>query len=105
MDVTLQEVRIEDLLAHFLKGALGLELEASIPMTGGAVVPESQTCAAWLTDRGIARICGSYDTGHSHRIRAHVLWLAWWLPLDTHHQGWWRCDRIRFNEWTKGRGF
>lgn len=102
-------------MAHFLKGALGLELEASIPIPraplaqfdcpGAAINSESLICAGWMTNRGCASICGFYDDRQSRHVRAHVMWLAWCLPPDTRHRGWWRCDRNRPNEWTKGRGY
>jgi hypothetical protein len=112
--VKLQDSGIEQLLAHFLEGALGLVLQGSLPSTsvthGQFEYPSCGSnsgrpvCAVWQSDRGIARICGVYDSSQSQSIRAHVLWLAWWLPSDIHHKGWWRCDQNRLNEWTKGRG-
>jgi hypothetical protein len=113
MDVKLSDAAIEQLLTHFVEGALGLDLPASQPTANASAhfeCPDNGSnrghavCVSWRTDRGTARICGVYDSTQSLRIRAHVLWLAWWLPSDIHHEGWWRCDQKRLNEWTKGRG-
>jgi len=113
MDVKLSAAEIEQLLAHFVEGALGLNLPASkliasandqfeYPSSASNFGPA--VCVSWQTNRGTVRICGVYDSVQSLCICAHVLWLAWWLPSDIHHEGWWRCDQKRLNEWTKGRG-
>ncbi len=113
MDVKLSAAEIEQLLAHFVEGALGLNLSGSKLVASANdqfQYPSSASnfgpgvCVTWQTTRGTARICGVYDSALSLRICAHVLWLAWWLPSDIHHEGWWRCDQKRLNEWTKGRG-
>jgi len=113
MDVKLSDAEIEQLLQHFIEGALGLNLSASKPTASASdqfEYPSSvgncgrAVCVSWQIDRGTARICGVYDSAQSLRIRAHVLWLAWWLPSDIRYEGWWRCDQKRLNEWTKGRG-
>ena len=111
MDVKSTAAEIEQILAHFVEGALGLNLPASKtraddqfehPGSAGNYGPA--VCVSWETNLGIAKICGVYDSAQSLRVCAHVLWLAWWLPSDIHHEGWWRCDQKRLHEWTKGRG-
>lgn len=109
-------VDVEQLLAHFLIGVLGLTLQSEIrggrrdqPMrsqgerapTNGADMP---VCADWQTDQGIVSIAGTYDHSQSQRTYAHVLLLSWWIPPHTHHEAWWRCDIRRPREWTRGRG-
>jgi hypothetical protein len=107
---------VEQLLAHFLIGALGLTLHAVIrgrrrdeavrsqgdrAPTDGSDTP---VWADWQTDQGIVSISGIYDRLQSRRVDTHVLFLSWWIPPSTHHAGWWRCDVRRPRDWTKGRG-
>jgi hypothetical protein len=105
---------VEELLKHFFVGAMGLRLLAPIGETEAirarltapqiAAGCEPPVWAAWTTDAG--RLCafGSYDHTRSQHLRMHVLLIEWWLPPDVHNVSWWRCDRHRPMEWTRGRG-
>ena len=113
MDGDVQPMSLERLLEHFLIGALGLTLGTAIrepiamPRPNHAA-PSAHSkppgWAAWKTDRGVVKICGAYDELQSQRLDAHVLYLEWWPAAGVHHEGWWRCDRRRPREWTKGYG-
>ena len=105
---------VAELLEHFFVGAMGLRLGAPIGETAAirARFPAPQVAAgceppvwaAWTTDAG--RLCafGSYDYAQSQNLSMHVLLIEWWLPSGKHHVSWWRCDRHRPREWTRGRG-
>jgi len=104
---------IEQLLAHFLIGALGLTLQEAIRDGRGVPGEPAQTpsshrdppvWATWRTDRGVVRVCGAYDRAQSYRLNTHVLFIEWWISPARHHQGWWRCSGKRPREWTKGYG-
>ena len=113
MDGDVQQVSLEQLLEHFLIGALGLALGAAIrepiampgPNSAGSSAHSKPLAwAAWKTDWGVVKICGAYDDLQSQRLGAHVVYLEWWPAAGGHHEGWWRCDRRRPREWTKGHG-
>jgi hypothetical protein len=101
-------------LESFVTAGLGLELSARIEDVNGLpelrIAPTCQSpgservCAAWHTTDGRVTICGSYDHQHSRRMKTHVLWIEWWIPLEIHHAGWWRCDPKRIRDWTRGQG-
>src|SRR5258705_13652622 len=88
MDGEAAPAGVEQLLAHFLTGALGLALEAAVPPKSLPVRRPAQApsgdidplvWAAWKTDRGEVTICGAYDGPQSRRSSAHMLYLAWWM--------------------------
>lgn len=113
---------VENLLAHFLIGALGLKLEAMVPEACHAnqrrldqdfvPVPSSTTrvgieapiCVGWTTNAGLVTACGVYDGAQSLKLGEHVIYIEWWMAPAIHHKGWWRCPPKRPREWTKGRG-
>jgi hypothetical protein len=106
---------IEQLLAQFLTGALGLTLRSAVQGHRHGDTPgeghraptdgrDSPVWVAWQTDRGMVSAYGAYDRPRSRGINAHVLFIGWWIAPSTHHEGWWRCDVKRPQEWTKGRG-
>ena len=102
------------LLADFFSAAVGLHLhtpnrEVSASGIQRASTPIPTGCgpavlAEWDTDAGPLRARGLYDRTQSGKLRAHVLYIEWWLEPDEHHAGWWHCDTRRPREWTKGRG-
>jgi hypothetical protein len=109
--------RVEQLLAHFLKGALGLTLRRKASETRDMTVRQRAAAAAatgalgdpvvwaaWRTDRGVVTVRGGYDQRQSSRLNEHVVYLEWWMEPDIHHEGWWRCSIKRPLEWTLGRG-
>jgi hypothetical protein len=105
---------IADLLTSFLFGALGLELIENIDRLQRLPVEhrkrlreiqaEDLTWVAWRTDRGVVAATGRYYRDQSRRSNAHIMFIEWWIPPDTHHAGWWRADPERPSEWTAGRG-
>jgi hypothetical protein len=104
---------IEKLLENFVTVALGLTIEAQIhdggAAQGGCRGRRKRSCkapvrAVWRTDRGPLSACARYDHVQSQRAGAHVLWIAWWLAPDEHHEGWWHCYPKRPHEWIKGIG-
>jgi len=114
MDAAASPTTVEDFLEHFLLGALGLSLQArihdldSVPASHRSGLVDSQGVprqwAAWQTDKGPVSGSAIYDHEQSQRIRAHVLFIEWWMVPYQHHQGWWHCDPKHPREWTKGRG-
>ncbi len=100
-DVGAAPLSIEELMGHFLVGALGLTLRSSSqPASGtrgqdasdgrakgaaparGASPREghSRVCARWQIDVGAVVICGACDYERSQKLNAHVLYLEWTLP-------------------------
>ena len=113
MDGDAAPAGVEQLLAHFLTGALGLTLNAAVPATATpakqpAEAPSADSdplvWAAWKTDQGVVKISGAYNGPQSRRLNVHVLYLSWWMGPATRHEGWWRCDPRRPREWTRGYG-
>ena len=107
-------VLMEELLESFVTAALGLNLESRIQEVNQP--PEVQirptkeppdsarACAAWHTTPGRVIICATYNAEHSRRMKAHVLWLEWWIPPHIHHEGWWRVETKWPRDWIKGCG-
>jgi hypothetical protein len=101
-------------LESFVTAALGLTLESRIceeshlPPVQLRTTTHSQesarVCIAWHTDRGRVIACGTYQHEQSQRMKAHVLWLEWWIPPHIHHAGWWRCEPKWPRDWIKGPG-
>jgi len=105
---------IEYFLESFVSAALGLSLEARIqdarklPAGHRGCLTDSQNkpavWLAWKTNQGPVSVCAEYENDQSRRMRAHVLWLAWWIAAREHHEGWWHCYPKRPREWIKGPG-
>jgi hypothetical protein len=101
-------------LESFVTAALGLTLVSRIEEV--SQLPEAQirpthhsqenarVCAAWHTTQGRVIICATYHPEHSQQVRAHVLWLEWWIPPHTHHAGWWHVEPKWPRDWIKGPG-
>jgi hypothetical protein len=101
-------------LESFVTAGLGLTLESRIQDVNE--LPEVQTrptkarpdgvrvCAAWHITQGRVIICATYNVEHSRRMKAHVLWLEWWIPPHIHHEGWWRVEPKWPRDWIKGCG-
>lgn len=113
MNEAMSPMGIEQLLAHFLIGALGLRLESPIREVshvppsrylGSTARADPSVCAAWNTDQGVVTIAGTYDRAQSQQLHMHVLLIEWWIAPTTHHRGWWRCSARRPREWTRGYG-
>jgi hypothetical protein len=105
---------MEELLESFVTAGLGLTLVSRIREV--SQLPEVQirlthhsqesarVCAAWHATQGRVIICATYYPEHSQRVKAHVLWLEWWIPPKVHHEGWWRCEPKWRRDWIKGPG-
>jgi hypothetical protein len=105
---------MEELLESFVTAALGLTLESRIQEANQ--LPEvhlrptketsddARVCAAWHTTPGRVIICATYNAEHSRRMKAHVLWLEWWIRPHIHHEGWWRVEPKWPRDWIKGCG-
>jgi hypothetical protein len=103
-----------ELLARFFVEAVGLRLLGPTEEIGAnraKLVPqrapvrcEPAVWVAWMTDAGPLCAWGAYEHGQSQELHVHVLFIEWWLPPNTHHMGWWRCNPKRPGEWTVGRG-
>ena len=105
---------MEELLEGFVTAGLGLTLALRIEDV--SQLPElrieptcrsqgsERICAAWHTAEGRVTICATYHSGHSQHMKAHVLWLEWWIPPDIHHEGWWRVEPGWPRDWIKGHG-
>lgn len=116
------EFAVEDLLAHFLVGAVGLTLGAvdreacheiqrrrdrelaRAPCHNSSEDIEPPVWAGWKTNAVFVAARGSYDREQSKRVGEHVLYIEWWIAPAIHHEGWWRCNPRRPREWTRGRG-
>ena len=113
MSVEESRAVIEKLMEYFIADALGLTLEARVPVIGlrpaahgGRLKRSGRTpvWAHWHTDRGSVTACGRYDHAQSRCVEAHVLWIVWWIAPHEHHEGWWHCYPKRPREWIKGIG-
>ena len=105
---------MEELLESFVSAGLGLNLESRIQEVNQ--LPEVQlrpmkdspdtarVCTAWYTSQGRVIICATYNAEHSRRMKAHVLWLEWWIPPLIHREGWWRVEPKWPRNWIKGCG-
>jgi hypothetical protein len=112
-NLDVSRVLMEELLENFVTAALGLTLASR--MSDVSELPELQlqnhdtnegarVCTAWHTDRGRVIACGTYHHEQSQRMKAHVLWLSWWIAPHEHHEGWWRCEPKWPRDWVKGSG-
>jgi hypothetical protein len=104
---------MEELLESFVTAGLGLELSSRVddvsqlPEAKGTTChsqDRARVCAAWDTTEGQVIICATYHAEHSKRMRAHVLWLEWWIPPQVHDEGWWRVEPKWPRDWIKGQG-
>jgi hypothetical protein len=114
MEFVVPPAGIVEFLEHFVSGALGLWLEARIQnasdltkdhlgfLTNAQNKP--RVWAAWRTNMGTLSACAAYEHELALRVRAHVLWIAWWITPGQHHEGSWHCYSKRPCEWIKGPG-
>jgi hypothetical protein len=114
MESEISRKLVEGLLENFLSGALGRELHERIVEMEKLpnrhrerleALAEAVIWVAWVTDLGVVSATGRYDPEQSRRTDSHVLLIESWIPPDTHHTSWWRCDPQRPTEWTAGRGY
>lgn len=103
---------MDNLLAGFLTGAVGVELRARLDISELPAerrkqvgVAEASGCpwTAWLTERGPMVAWGEHRPEPSKRLNAFLL-IEWWDVPSGHHALWAYCDLRRPNEWTVGRG-
>jgi hypothetical protein len=114
VDLEVSLALMEELLESFVTAGLGLTLASRIREV--TQLPElrlrsakepsdsARVCAAWQTNRDRLIICATYHAEQSRRMKAHVLWLEWWIPPQVHHEGWWRVEPKWPRDWIKGHG-
>jgi hypothetical protein len=104
---------VENLLAGFLAGAVGVELRerldiSQLPAECRKHVEVAEASGhpwtAWSTDRGPMAAWGEYHPAPSKRLYALLLWLEWWTFPQIHNASWWCVDPGRPRDWTKGCG-
>lgn len=112
--LALARAEVEALLSAWLAGTQCVELQGRL--TARADLPEAcvkyvvaaqdagRAWVAWSTELGPMVAWGDYDERQSEKMRAHVMFIEWWLPSSGHHRLWARADPRRPTEWTAGRG-
>jgi hypothetical protein len=104
---------VENLLAGFLAGAIGLELRArldisQLPVDCRKHMQQAKTSGrawtAWATERGPIAAWGDYHFEASKGNYAHLLLIEWSDVPTGHHSLWCYCDPKRPTEWTVGEG-
>jgi len=105
---------VENLLAGFLTGAVGIQPGARL--TDLNVLPADRrkhVCAAeaagrtwvvWATERGPIAAWGDYHSEASKRLCGYQILVEWCDVPTGHHSLWCYCDPKRPTEWTIGRG-
>jgi hypothetical protein len=105
---------VENLLAGFLTGAVGVELGTRL--TDLNVLPAAyrahlhaaeasgRAWTAWSTERGPIAAWGDHDREGSRRLNAYLLLVDWGDGHTGYHSLWCYCDPKRPTEWTIGRG-
>lgn len=114
MDPNVSRSAIEELLEHFVSGALGLDIVSRIGQLSelparhqerlAQLQSKGRIWAAWSTNRGPVSVSAEYDHAQAQRVQAHVLLLEWWIGPHEHHEGWWHCYPKRPREWIVGPG-
>jgi hypothetical protein len=105
---------IEELMEHFVLGALGLDIASRIWQLSelpahhrdalNKLQGNDRIWAAWSTNRGPVSVVAEYDHAQAQRVRAHVLLIGWWMEPGEHHENWWHCYPKRPREWICGPG-
>jgi hypothetical protein len=114
VDPNVSRSAIEDLMEHFIVGALGLDIVSRIEQLSelpahhqdalAKLQCKGRTWAAWSTNRGPVSISAEYDHAQAQRVKAHVLFISWWIEPGEHHEHWWHCYPKRPREWVVGPG-
>jgi hypothetical protein len=114
MRFALARADVESLLSAWLTGTQCVALRqqltalADLPQACLKYVMAAQEAGrvwvAWSTELGPMVAWGDYDQQQSEKIRAHAMFIEWWLPSSGHHGLWARGDPRRPNEWIFGRG-
>lgn len=111
----LSRSELENLLAGFLVGALGVTLKtrvSSLDELPAACRPRIESTeakglawSAWSTDEGLIVAWGECDIAASRKLNAHALHIRWWVEsTQTYHALWCHCHSGRPTEWVVGRG-
>jgi hypothetical protein len=105
---------VENLLAAFLAGTLGVEfgtrfmtlseLPAPCRTHLRPAVASGRAWIAWSTSCGPLAAWGVYDIQASRQINAYLLFVEWWGMPSGHHSLWCYCDPKRPTDWVVGRG-
>jgi hypothetical protein len=105
---------VENLLARFVTGALGMELgkrltdTAELPAVCRSHVRLAQDSGrpwgAWSTSLGPMAAWGDYDLEGSRHLFAFLLLVEWWDVPSGHHALWAYCDARRPTEGSIEQG-
>jgi hypothetical protein len=114
VDPNVSRLAIEELMEHFVSGALGLDIVSRIGQLSELPAHhrdaltklqcEGRITAVWSTNRGPVSVSAEYDHAQAQRLKAHVLLIGWWMEPGEHHEQWWHCHPMRPREWIIGRG-
>jgi hypothetical protein len=109
----LSRTDVENLLAGFLTGVLGVELRArltdlnALPAAYRAHVRAAEASGrawtAWVAESGPIVVWGDYHLEASKRLYAYLLLVEWSDVPSGHRSLWCYCDPKRPTEWTVGR--
>jgi hypothetical protein len=110
----LSRSEVENLLAGFLTGAVGVQLGARLTDLNTlpaehrkhvrAAEAPGRTWAAWVTERGPIAAWGDYHPEASKRLYGYQMLVEWYDTPTGHHALWCYCDPKHPTEWTFGRG-
>ena len=114
-NVSHSAIEVEDLIEHFIVGALGLDIVSRIGQLSelpahhqdalAKLQCKGRTWAAWSTNVGPVTVSAEYDHAQAQSVKAHILYFEWWIePGKSHGNYWWHCYPKRPREWIAGRG-
>jgi hypothetical protein len=105
---------VENLLAGFLTGAVGVGLGVRLADLNAlpaacrthlrAAEAAGRVWIAWSTPAGPSAAWGDYHIEASKRLYAYLLLVDWCDVPTGHHSLWCYCDPKRPTEWTVGQG-
>jgi hypothetical protein len=114
IDFDLSGPEVENLLAGFLTGAVGIQLGARLTDVNAlpadcrkharAAEAAGRTRVVWATERGPIAAWGDYYPEASKRLYGYQILVDWCDVPTGHHSLWCYCDPKRPTEWTIGRG-
>jgi hypothetical protein len=114
LDLTVPSSVIEELMEHFVTGALGLDIVSRIGQLSELpahhrhaltkLQGNGRIWAAWSTTSGPVSVAAEYDHVQAQRVRAHVLLIGWWMEPGEYHESRWHCYPNRPREWICGAG-
>lgn len=104
---------VENLLAEFLTGAVGVQLTErltdlnALPAECRKQVRPAEAsgrvCVAWSSSTGPIAAWGDYHSEGSKQLKAYLMSVEWYDAQTGHHSLSCYCDPKRTTEWTVGR--